>query len=411
MGLRMRAPEHLTYCPAMAATRHAWRGWTLVFAFGALVLDTRTSAQEPGTEPAPAAEPSAEPTEAPSGESATERPGGVEAAAQIEASDARADAVAANSIDKDDRAPLAWHASLLWDHSYNSAGLFRAAGQTFNPTYAWDIRLSGGYNFSRDTQLAVLLPISLELTDSDSTSTRQQVILGDVGIDLMHTFLRLSPREGQDLKLSAGGRLLLPTSLASQAATTVVATRARFLARYVFERVLHGLLTAIDLRYTRRWNSSSTGVVDTPFPCTLGAADPGDSCTHMGGATTADAFLLGAGAMLGFAQNWTVGFDASLGWVRAHSLGEDSVLIETGPVALGDNSKTHWRNSRLMEITVGYDFASWFNLQALLSNDFSERGPNGRYRAPFQPYDTAVGLRLQLSFDELYLSTRTHAGG
>src|ERR1044071_8262279 len=104
MHVRMRAREHLTYCPAMAATTLAWRGWALVLAVGALANHTGAVAQEPIAEPAPAAEPTP----------ASEQPAAVEAAAQIEASDARADAAVENSIDKDDRAPLAWHASLLW---------------------------------------------------------------------------------------------------------------------------------------------------------------------------------------------------------------------------------------------------------------------------------------------------------
>lgn len=395
----MPRAEHLTYLRAMLDVGHRARLGLAALALMQL-LATAALAQDP--EPAATVPPT--PTEEPSAPA--------EPATGAEVASTRKDTALANALDRDDRMLLDWTAGLLWDHGYGAAGLLRDTGQTFNPTYSWDLIASVGYNFNRDTTLSLIQPMTFELTDSDTTNSRQQFLLDDTGIDLAHTFLRLTPHEGQDLKVSLSGRLLLPTSLASRAATMMLGTRARIQAKYIFEHVLHGLLAYGGARYTRRWNRSDTLETEAPYACTTLSSDASRNCAHLGGSTTRDLVLLEVGAELAFAKQWTVGASLSFGWALARSLDDADLPIASGSVIhVADSSGTHWRNSRLIELTVGYDFTTWFRLSALMSNRFDELGPDGKYRAPFVPYDTAVGARLEFSFDQLYLSTRAHAGG
>jgi hypothetical protein len=374
----------------------------------AALLPASAEAQTPG-EPPPEPEPTIEPAAPP--ESSSTR--AVDSAAEDSALTNELDnALEESDIDKSDRAPLPWHASMLWDQGFGTAGLYKPAGQTYDPTFVWDFQFSAGINFNADTTFSVIQPMTVELTDSNSTTHRQQLLLDDTGLDLAHTFLRASPREGQALKLGVAGRILLPTSLASRAATMVVGTRARFAGKYVFERVLHGLLTYAELRYTHRFNRSNTVMAEEPFLCSVTASDVDRNCAHLGGTNTRHLFLLLMGGDLAFAKSWTLGASASFGWRLADGLADARIRTASNDeFVLGDTSSTHWRNTYLIELSVGYEFARWFSLAGLITNSASQRSPDGSIRAPFQPLDTAVGVRLMLSFDELYISTRPDAGG
>jgi hypothetical protein len=316
-----------------------------------------------------------------------------------------------SKIDKTDRAPLPWRASVSWNQGYAMAGFVRDTAQTFNPTYIWDFLFSVGYSFNRDTVLSAMQPMMIELTDSDSTVSRQQFLIDDTALDLAYTFLRSEPRPAEALKLAVSGRLLFPTSLASQAAGMVVGTRAAISGSYAFDHVLRGLLTRSQLRYTHRWNRYTTPTAEEPYPCTTTSDEETTECEQLAGfSNLTDSVVLALGGDLGFAEDWTLSVDVTLGFGRGNPLEDTSVAIDTGEAEVLDTSQTHWRNTYSLDIAVGYEFTRWFSVAASISNGSSQRAPNGDLRAPFSPYDTSVGLLMVLSVDELYASSQKHGG-
>jgi hypothetical protein len=418
MGDCMLLSQHLTYCACEARasmTRPMSRPMyrmkmrsqiRLAVLAGAVWLPTFAAAQVPD-EPAPS-------------ESATEperidrEPGPSDVAetdegATVIVADVH-NTVRESEIDKSDRAPLPWRASVSWNQGYAMAGFVRSTQQTHNPTYIWDFLFSVGYSFNRDLVLSAMQPMLIELTDSDSTTSRQQFMIDDTALDLAYTFLRSEPRPAQALKLAVSGRLLFPTSLASQAAGTVVGTRAAISGSYAFEQILHGLLTRSELRYTHRWNRYATPTAEEPYPCTDASGKTVD-CEELGGISNlTNAVVFAVGGDLGFAKDWTLSADITLGWGRGDPFEDTSVGTETGEVEVPDTSQTHWRNTYSLDFAVGYEFTRWFSLSASISNGSSQRAPNGDLRAPFSPYDTSVGLLMVFSVDELYASSQKHGG-
>src|SRR5436190_14574869 len=100
---------------------------------------------------------------------------------------------------------LPWSAALIWRQGYVIAGLAPNAYQTFNPTYTWTFIGLAGYRFDKDTSFSVFQPAVVELTDSATTSTRQELWFLDTILDLSHTFYEMEPvKDAQTLKLGAG---------------------------------------------------------------------------------------------------------------------------------------------------------------------------------------------------------------
>lgn len=310
---------------------------------------------------------------------------------------------------EEDKPFVPWMASLMWSNGYTVAGLSRSSTLTFNPTYAWAFLLTAGYNFDKRTSLVLNQYAVLELTDSDTTTTRQELFLYDTALDASHKFIMLEPSPEQEFVLSAGGGVLFPTSKTSRAASLILGTRARVGANYSWKRVLHGLDVGPSFSYQRRWNGSNTLAAQSPFPC-LRAGGASQDCGYLGSLSTSrDVFLLGVDANLELTEKWFANVSLTFWWVLARSFDTTVENTSTGPVLLPDMSLTHSRNSRWLLFGLGYKITDWFSATARVTNIFSERGMAGQIRGVFNPIDTVIGLELAVSFDQLYLSTQPHA--
>jgi hypothetical protein len=309
----------------------------------------------------------------------------------------------------DEKEELPWSARVEWGQSYNAGGLTRGGEQTNNPEYVWDFLVALGYKLDKLTRLSLRQPLSVELTDSDTTNTRQELWLLDTTLDATRDlWLHKLKQGGGAFALVGGLGLVFPVSPSSQAAHLILGTRAKVGFGYSKKNVLHGLGAGTSFAYLRRWASSNQVNTDTPYACRINSDDIADNCSHLGGLSTRrDVLLLEVHGDVRPLAQLAVNASFSLGWNRGHDLADSDVTTSTGNVVhLEDQSTTHWRNTREIALSVAYDFTDWFSASASATNSFRERGPDGELRAPFHATDIAFGLTLSLSIDQLYLAQR-----
>jgi hypothetical protein len=302
-----------------------------------------------------------------------------------------------------------WSASFSWTQAYTAAGLAQGGQQTWNPTYAWYFTLALGYELAKDTVLSAVQPATIELTDSDTTHTRQELWFFDTTVDLSHKLHYELDSKRALLFMGAAG-VILPTAKDSRAAAMVVGPKASLGAGYSDKNVLHELTLSAGLSYARRFTIANVAAVQHAFPCEQVGTALSHDCSAMGESSTKrDWFVLDLGANLALSEKWTLGASLSLWWYLARSLAPADLMLDTGTIRVADMSVTHWRNTRWLVFSVGYKITDWLTASARMINAFSELGPNGRPRSLLRPFDTLLGLGLSVSFDQLYLSTRAHA--
>jgi len=317
----------------------------------------------------------------------------------------------------EDETGLPWLASLSWGQAYNAAGVSRSAYQTFNPGYAWSFNGIIGYRFDERTSLALSQGLAIELTDSDTTNTRQEPWLLDTAIDAERELIDHDLDADHALGATGAIGILLPTSKPSRAATMLFAGRAELGGSYTVDDVLHGLIAGASISYTHRFLRSNVLATETSYACVEGnLQDTTQSCSHLGSVTnTRDLFILGVEGSLELTGELTLGAQVSFGWNLGSRLNDEELSIEgsrDGVIRIRDDSPSRWRNSRVIGLSVAYAFTDWFTAATLFTNSFAERSAiDGQYRAPFNLQDMMLGLELTVSFDQLYADTRGHAAG
>jgi hypothetical protein len=378
-----------------------------------------TTAAPHAAQPAPAAQPSSDADATQTPVTTPPPPTGLEGAAaetaQPPAPTSEGGAAAEAGYAGGGNALLPWSAALIWRQGYVVAGLDRNAYQSFNPTYTWTFLAFGVYRFDKKTSLSLIQPATVELTDSATTSTRQELWFLDTILELSHTFYEMEPvKDAQTLKLSAGAGASLPLSKASQAEGMIFAPRVRGGASYEFRHVLGGLGLGADMYYSRRLLTSNTLAATGPYSCATVNETLSHPCTRLDSfPSTQDELLAIASADLGVSSKLHVGLQLWFYWDHSAELATATFTDPSGgtnPLTLEDGSTTHWHNSRLFTTSVSYAFTEWFTGGLRVTNTFNERSPNGELRAPLNPLDTLVGVDLSVSFDKLYMSTRGHGG-
>jgi hypothetical protein len=371
--------------------------------------DTDQPPAQPEPEPKPEPEPTPPATPPPVAPPAAPSPTAVDTAARA-ASATGTERPITEEEEEWKRGAPAWRAMLTWGQSYTAAGVAPSAYPTFNPTYAWSFLLALGYDFDEANALSLTQIAALELTDSETTNTRQEFLLLDTLAEYAHKF-DVALDGDQSLALIGGAGVVLPTSKSSRAATMILGTRARVSGGYTNEHVLHGLDAMLTFSLLHRFTSANTVSAEAPYPCNR-LADASAACSFLGGSTNVrDLLMLGLDGHLKMTDELYLGAQLSFFFGRAIGLGDTfETMIDTGVVQIDDNSTTHWRNTRWLIFSLGYTFTDWFSAEARVTNIFSERSPDGSLRAPFNPLDTLLGLDLTVSFDQLYMNARGHGG-
>ena len=295
--------------------------------------------------------------------------------------------------------------SFGFSQSISGNSFFKSSQLSYNPTYDWGFALDLVWHFNRTYQLALNQEMEVELTDSDSTTGRQQVLLSDTMLTFDARVLnqKLSPEFSWTVHTS--GTLIAPTSLASQAATMVLGTRLGVGVAFSFPKVLGGLAISPSLTYLHRWLQQNVAVVDEEYPCNAGS-ESFELCTQTGGPTnTRLSFTAKLGFELALTDKWGLSASYAHAWRRGAGLADYTYVSEDGAeVALLDD-ETHWRNRSTITLGISYYVLPWLSLGLSGSNVFTQLGPDGELRPPLKLADSTIGLDLTLLLDEIYLAT------
>ena len=190
----------------------------------------------------------------------------------------------------------------------------------------------------------------------------------------------------------------------------IATSRVRLDGRVSWPGVLSGLDAGLSLRQYHRFATSNVAHAESSFPCDVQGTDVSLGCTQLPGSSTVqDIFAFTLDAELEVVRDFSVGALVWFEWDLAHGLGEERFDHSGTSEVIGDESATHWRNSRIAEVYIGYTFAPWLLGRVHATSTFSERDPASDLRAPFNALDTVLGLEATVKFESLYQSMQ-HGG-
>lgn len=303
-------------------------------------------------------------------------------------------------------AKLFWRNSMFWvDQSISAYTLAPGGALTYNPTYALNFRFLPRVYLLDKLFLRARFDLNVELTQSDFTSTNRQPMFSDIFLDA------ISPGifHYDNFNITAGARLVLPTSIMSQADNLYFG--AGFLANfsYNFPSIGDGLTFLFDLAYTYNVRGSNVTSVDQGYGCAGLDGRAGRVCTQTGGPSNLR-MTTSLGPTINFVPIERLNITAvySFMWRVANDLGTATVPTASGPITLADNSRTHDRNWQMFYFGVAYDVLDWLNLSVYYYALTTQFSPNGAARNPFFNYDATIGLTATFTLDQLYEELTGH---
>jgi hypothetical protein len=278
---------------------------------------------------------------------------------------------------------------------------------SYDPQYLWGFSLALRWYLSPSYSVGIKQGLQLELTDSNTSAHPQQPLLTDTNVGFDARVVKWDFADKQTFTVHGQAILWAPTSLASQAATMTLGTQATVAGVFTFQDWLAGVGLGFEVDYLHRFLRSNTVHTDTPYPCRAGESSSG-LCTAFGGVTnTTDVISVAVLSDVSLTTRFALHFIGEYDWYKAAGLAGATLTTSSGLVIeLPDESLSHWRNTRYLELGASYDVFSWMTLALAVTNLFSERSADARIRAPLIPADTAFGLRVLMTLDQLYLAIR-----
>lgn len=285
-------------------------------------------------------------------------------------------------------------------------------GYTFDPTSSTLIRFQPRVYLDDNTFIRLRQDLSIEETASDTTTYNAQPMFGDGLLDLMRSDL---VKVG-DFSFSAGGRVTIPWSIASQANRTFFGLGGVVDATYTWPHALEGFSLSFDAFVNYYFSDTSNVHSEHNYPCSR-AAPAGTDPSGLNGTcdlaysqgtlsasptTTVFSMLFGPIASLTMTKELNLSL-IIFSWANlGRNTGTDVVMLPTGPVSVGDTSPTHWRNEEVFYASLTYTFTKWFDLSL---NYYAFTGfldPSGNWRVPLYGPDQQISLTAFFTLDQLY---------
>ncbi len=291
--------------------------------------------------------------------------------------------------------PRPWAGTQLFvQTSMSTQTIFRGQQQAYNPTVEAAAFILPRYAINKDFQLRGRLVVNYEMTNSDTTKTRNEPVLSDT---LLQTWYRGIPAIAK-IKPMVALNVGLPTSKVSRSRTMVTAPGATLQLFRAFEHVLGGEVDVITgLTYSHPFYRSQTAETLEPTPYTFSCFG-GNACQdQLAGIFNPSDILSYSLIVAGSWGKWSpaVFFLGSSQWTYS---GRDDLTFQGRPVPTVESTTGQApnavRQTSFFMTWLDYEANSWLTAEVGYFMSRSALTEGGRYGNPF--FDRYNDMRVYL---------------
>ncbi len=278
--------------------------------------------------------------------------------------------------------------------SMTTATVFRGQTQYANPTVEGSLWLLPRYAINKDFQLRGRFILNYEMTNSDTTKTRNEVVISDTTLQL---FYRAIP-EVAKIKPMVAVNLGVPTSKTSRARTMVVSPGATLQLVRPIEHVLGGEIDIISgLTYTHPFYRYTTAGTIDPTPYAFSCFG-GNACQdQLSGTFNVSDSLTYSLIVTGEWGKWSPAL-FYLGSSQFAYSGRDDYTYQgqpiRGPEGYGQQSPNAVRQSSYFSAWLDYSANNWLTAEVGYWLSRATLTEGGKYGNPF--FDRYNDMRVYI---------------
>lgn len=293
-----------------------------------------------------------------------------------------------------------WRNSIFWFDQSISAYTLAPEGQlTYDPTYSLNFRFMPRFYLTDKLFLRARFDLNVEMTESNFTTTNRQPMFSDIFLDLIAPGLI----RFDHFTITAGARLVLPTSLQSIASKTYLGTGAFANISYNFDNIGEGFTLLLDTSFTGFFRGSNVAQSESGYGCSSVDGGSGRVCNQAGGLTSSVyQFTIGPSINFMPIEHLNLFTTYSFMMQQGAPLSDTTIQTSGGPVSVRGDGQTHTRNLQMFYFSIAYDITEWFNLNLYYMTFTTLYNPNGSVRNPLFNYDASIGLTALFTLDQLY---------
>ena len=309
--------------------------------------------------------------------------------------------------------------TFLFDQSVTTAtaGVGFVTPQSYVPFYGWWLSFRPRWNFSSKLRLQLRADYYKEFTNSQDTTYRNEDVFGDIWTDLVYQTPLATEGAWKNTKVSAGARVLWPTSKVSQAAgyyATVGATvgvAQRIPLRGPDASTLNSARAGLSFTYLHSFSDSTTPN-SQGFGYTRENVDGFSFVSHqLSGQTLSQHTLYAvADAGLDITPKLSLSLDAILINQWHYSPSNIAVQTATGPYVPSHSGDQQYIQLTWLILSADYEITpelsvglGYYNLTNSIAPDGTPRGlfDGGEHSILWGP-DAHFFLDLTANLDKLY---------
>lgn len=282
---------------------------------------------------------------------------------------------------------------------------------SYNPFYAMDFGFKLSWWFNKHLNIYGGLSVNRELTQSDITTFKNEALVSDTTIGLTYHNVYMIPVVGIDINL--GAKLVIPTSKASRADTSIVDLGVDLTLVRKF-KVLKGLQISYSLAPKYNFHRYTTG--ESVAPRVAVSAKDKNYDALLSNGTRNVQFDLGNDISFNLAFTDWLGFGFSWGRIICwlYDLSNDGDLAFTGlnnqslHASYGVKDPTNRRYIDYFNIYLTGTVVEFLDITLMASTAYAQLGMDGTYKTPFFNDQTTLTLDLTFNFGAMGQYIKNH---
>lgn len=298
-----------------------------------------------------------------------------------------------------------WRGSWIsYDHVHSTIGFDKGAELMWNPYYAHSLSLAPRYTISDEFFVSAGWSIEQELTNSDWTNRKNELMWSDVSLTAgwigwaeSFTGIRVTPTL----------RLALPVSKVSAAQTQLLAVTPSVRLSRNFD-VLGGLYVAWSGTWTQRFHEETTARKDASGVVGCESAETCPDAERLANTGYLNAWGdLSTGPSMVLTLAPGLRFNADMRWTKAYVYDNaegtfESMGQERTAGSSAQRGEYVGRYGTYFGMGMSYDLLNSVTLTGAVYTPSPQLAPNGERRSPFFNRYTRVGVSLGIDIDSFY---------